>query len=236
MARQLSFDLPVRQALGREDFYVSPANAAAVGMIEGWQGWPASKLVLSGPAGAGKTHLACVWARLADARIIAATDLAAANINELSNTNIAVEDADKISENPESENTLFHLHNLVLAEGRSLLITAGSPPKHWGMNLPDLASRMQGSALVSLEEPDDNLLSAVLMKHFADRQLSPSLDTIPYLTRHMPRSFAAARSVVARLDRTAMDEGRAINRTLARQVLDKLPGERQTPHFPHSPT
>jgi len=54
-ARQLAFDLPARTALGREDFFVSPANAQAVAMIDGWRDWPARKLVLCGPRGAGKT-------------------------------------------------------------------------------------------------------------------------------------------------------------------------------------
>ena len=56
-ARQLSFDLPTRTALGRADFFVSPANAEAVALIEGWHGWPSRKLVVAGPAGAGKTRV-----------------------------------------------------------------------------------------------------------------------------------------------------------------------------------
>ena len=222
MAQQLRFDLPARPALGREDFFVSPANAAAVGMIEGWQAWSARKLVLSGPSGAGKTHLTHVWAALADAQVIAAPDLAGADIPALAAQNVAVEDAQLIAGHKAAEEALFHLHNLTLAEGHSLLITADKPPKRWGLNLPDLASRMQGTALVALDPPDDDLLAAVLMKLFADRQLSPAPETIPYLIPRMARSFEAARSVVAALDDAALDTGRPINRTLARQVLDKL--------------
>ena len=222
MAEQLRFDLPARPALGREDFFVSPANAAAVGMIEGWQAWAARKLVLSGPSGAGKTHLAHVWAALADAQVIAAPDLAGADIPALAARNIAIEDAQLIAGHQAAEEALFHLHNLTLAEGHSLLITADSPPKRWGLDLPDLASRMQGTALVALDPPDDDLLAAVLMKLFADRQLSPAPETIPYLIPRMARSFDAARRVVTALDDAALDSGRPINRTLARQVLDKL--------------
>ncbi|WP_299848510.1 DnaA/Hda family protein [uncultured Roseovarius sp.] len=222
MAKQLSFELPVRQALGREDFFVSPANAAAVGMIEGWQGWTARKLVLAGPTGSGKTHLAHVWAALAQAQIIAATDLEQADIPALATSNIAVENAHEIADNRAAEEALFHLHNLALAEGWTLLITADKPPQHWGLTLPDLVSRMQGTTLVALDTPDDSLLAAVLMKLFADRQLSPQPETIPYLIPRMPRSFDAARAVVATLDDLALETGRPINRTLARRVLDNL--------------
>ena len=222
MAKQLSFDLPVRQALGREDFFVSPANAAAVGMIESWQEWPARKLVLAGPAGSGKTHLTWVWSTLAKAQVIEARALADADIPALASANIAVEDAHTVAGDRAAEESLFHLHNLTLAEGHALLISADRPPKRWGLRLPDLASRMQGTGLVSLDAPDDQLLAAVMMKLFADRQLSPTPDTIPYLIPRMARSFDAARTLVAALDDTALETRRPINRTLARQVLDKL--------------
>lgn len=222
MPRQLRFDLPARPALGREDFFVSPANAAAVGMIEGWQGWSGRKLLLTGPSGAGKTHLVHVWAGLAEAQIIPAQELATADIPDLATRNIAVEDAQAIAGDRAAEEALFHLHNLALAEGQSLLLTADAPPQRWGLDLPDLVSRMQGTTLVALDAPDDDLLAAVLMKLFADRQLSPPPDTIPYLVPRMPRSFDAARKVVTALDDAALESGRAINRTLARHVLDKL--------------
>lgn len=222
MARQLSFDLPVRQALGREDFFVSPANAAAVAMIEGWEAWPARKLLLAGPPGAGKTHLTCVWCNLAAARAIDATALPGADIASLATGNVAVEDAHIIAGNAAAEEALFHLHNLTLAEGHTLLISADRPPAQWGLRLPDLASRMQGTGLVSLDAPDDQLLAAVLMKLFADRQLTPTPDTIPYLVPRMARSFEAARTLVAALDDTALETRRPINRTLARNVLDNM--------------
>ena len=224
MAQQLSFDLPVRPALGREDFFVSPANAEAVAMIEGWQGWPSRKLILAGPAGAGKTHLTHVWAALSGAHIIAAQDLPDADIPTLAQGPVAVEDAHLIAGDRAAEDALFHLHNLTLAEGHTLLVTARTAPHLWGLTLPDLASRMQGTLLTELRAPDDALLSAVLMKLFADRQLSPSPDTIPYLARRIERSFDAARKTVEALDRAALAQGRAITRSLAARVLDN-PGE-----------
>ena len=220
MAEQLSFDLPVRAALGREDFFVSPTNAEAVAMIEDWQGWPSHKMVLTGPAGAGKTHLAHVWAGLSGAEIITTHDLAGCDITRLAEGCVVVEDADAVACDSTAETALFHLHNLTLAEGGALLVTARTPPHLWGLTLPDLASRLQGTLHSTLGPPDDALLSAVLTKLFADRQLMPSPDTIPYLVRRMERSFRAAEEVVADLDSTALARHRPITRALAARVLD----------------
>ena len=219
MATQLGFDLPVRAALGREDFFVSPANAMAVALLEGWQGWPGRKLLLIGPAGAGKTHLAHVWAAQSRARILPAASLEQADIPALAQGHVVVEDIDQIAGQQGAEQALFHLHNLVIAEGHSLLLTSACAPQHLGLSLPDLQSRVQGCQSASLGAPDDRLLGAVLMKLFADRQLVPTSDTLPYLVRWMTRSFDSARQIVAEMDAQALAQGRPLNRALAREVL-----------------
>ena len=222
MSRQLSFDLPALPAMGRDDFFVSRSNAAAVAMIEGWQDWPARKLALIGPKGAGKTHLVHVWAGLSGGRIVAAETLGAADIPALAETHVAVEDAQDVAGRADVEEALFHLHNLALADGRSVLLTASGAPQHWGLRLPDLASRMEGTPSVHIAEPDDALLAAILMKLFADRQLRPTPETIPYLVPRLPRAFAAAHAIVDMLDRLALDQSKPINRRLAAEALDNL--------------
>ncbi|GAB4285066.1 MAG: DnaA/Hda family protein [Roseovarius sp.] len=221
MPRQLSFDLPTRAAHGRGDFFVSEANAQALAMIENWAQWPQRKLVLAGPPGSGKTHLAHVWATLSGARIIAAHRLTGADIPGLASGPLALEDCAALAGDPAGEEALFHLHNLALAEGHPLLLTAREPPNRWPLTLPDLASRMQATAVARIAAPDDALLAAVLRKLFADRQLAPGPGTVPYLARRIERSFAAARDVVARLDAAALERRRPITRALAREVLDK---------------
>lgn len=221
MPQQLSFDLPVRPALGRGDFFVSPANALAVALIEDWQNWPGRKLLLSGPQGAGKSHLAHVWAEMTGAPILAAPDLPQADIPALSKGSVVVEDIPAIADDPDAQTALFHLHNLVLAEGHHLLLTGRGEPHLWGLTLPDLASRMQGTQAATLNEPDDALLGAVLMKLFADRQLFPAPDLVPYLVHRIDRSFAAAQDVVDQLDKAALAMGRKLNASLARHVIAK---------------
>ena len=217
MARQLAFDLPVRPALGREDFFVSPANELALAALDAGN-WPQGKMLLLGPEGAGKSHLAQVWAGDTGARVIAAADLAARPLADPGP--MVVEDADRIAGDRAAETALFHLHNHLLAAQAPLLMTARRAPAHWGLTLPDLKSRMEATAVAELLPPDDALLSAVCLKLFADRQVQVTPNLIQWLIRRIDRSFAAAREAVATLDAAALQRGRSVTRALAAEVLD----------------
>ena len=219
MAEQLGLDLPARAALGRDDFFVSDANAMALAMVESWPNWAGNKLAIIGPEGSGKTHLAHVWAAQSGARIVDATTLSKDAVPDLAQTPVAVENVPAIATDPDAQDALFHLHNLTLAEGHSLLVTGVSEPKHWGLTLPDLKSRLQGTTTAVLNEPDDALLSILLAKLFDDRQLIPNAETIAYMVKHMDRSFAEARRLVREIDQASLAKKRPVTRALAAEIL-----------------
>lgn len=217
--RQMAFDLGLHEDFSRDGFFPSPANAAALATIAGWTDWPLRRLLLIGPGGAGKTHLAHIWAAEAGAMLLPATDLAPHDPTALPLA-VVVEDADEMAGLPAHEEALFHLINHMAAAGGHLLLTAQRPPRDWGLALPDLLSRLQATAIARLDPPDDALLSAVLVKLFADRQIAVPANLIPYLTARMDRSIAAARHLVATLDARALALGRPITRALAAELLD----------------
>jgi len=216
---QLTFDLPVRTALGREAFSISSSNARAAAQIDDWANWPKRKLVLHGPSGAGKTHLARVWSSMTDATVVSARELTDQSLQVRDGTRIVVEDVPEIGANAPAQVALFHLHNELEATGGWLLMTGIGAPVSWPLGLPDLASRVQACAVAQLFPPDDALLSHVLVKLFQDRQLSPRPKVVAWLVRHMERSFSEASRVVDEMDRRGLAEKRKLSIGLASEVV-----------------
>lgn len=216
MAEQLTLDLPVRESRKQGDFFVSDANALAVARLETSETWPNRKLVLFGPKGAGKTHLAHVWAEHNAGEILTPEDLAELDIPGLQ-TPLVLDEADRVS--ADQEEVFFHLHNHMGHSSLPFLMIARDAPSRWNVKLPDLKSRMEATDTVRIEGPDDALLAMVMVKQFGDRQLTVAPNVIAWLVDHMDRSFAEAQRLVEALDKASLAEGRAITRPLAQKVL-----------------
>jgi chromosomal replication initiation ATPase DnaA len=215
--RQLALALDHAVSFAREDFLSGPSNATALALLDGWPDWPARAVVLIGPEGSGKSHLAAIWALEAGARFLAARALGEASLPaELATGALVVED---IAAGAFDERGLFHLLNLAREERAYLLLTARTAPAGWVVGIPDLASRLKALPAVVVTAPDDALLRAVLVKLFADRQLAVDESLIGYVAKRIERSFAAARQVVSDLDREAMRQQRPLTRVLAAEVL-----------------
>ena len=216
---QLPLDLALNPSYAREDFLVGPSNEQAFEWIELWPGWPERMLVICGPEGCGKSHLAHVWATQASAMILPANRLADRDPAALSGAAaLALEDCDTA---PFDEARLFHLINTVRERGHSLLLTARTRPDHWGLTTPDLLSRLRLAPLVEIAAPDDALLRALMVKQFLDRQLVIDTSVVEYLLPRIERSFAGVAHAVATLDREALALGRRITRPIAAQILDR---------------
>jgi chromosomal replication initiation ATPase DnaA len=218
--RQLALALDHAESYAREDFLAGPCNEGALGLIDGWPDWPANAIALVGPEGSGKTHLATIWAAVSGARVISAHGLSEAGLRPaLATGALVIEDGAAATD----ERALFHLINLAREENAFLLFTARTAPAIWPVTIPDVASRLRAMPVVTLAAPDDAMLRGVIVKLAADRQLALDEAVVSYLSTHMERSFAAARTAVIALDNEALRRGRAPTRALAAEMFgDKI--------------
>jgi chromosomal replication initiation ATPase DnaA len=215
--RQLAFALPHAESLTRDNFQEGPANAAALALIDSWPEWPSRTMLLVGPKGSGKSHLATIWAEQAGARSTTAHALTAANVPAaLATGALVVED---LNEATFDERALFHLLNLAREDQAHVLITARVAPTALEIELRDLRSRLRALPVVTIQPPDDQLFRALIIKFCADRQLPVDEALVSYLAARIERSYVAARQAVEFLDSEALRLGRPVTRALAAEVL-----------------
>jgi chromosomal replication initiation ATPase DnaA len=216
-ANQIPLALPVESAQTRDDLIVSIANARAVELLDSWPDWPGNLVVLTGPPGSGKSHMAAAWSVESGATVTAMREL---SIDDPPATaNLLLEDAEA---GGVDEHALFHVLNHIKAQSGYCLITGRTTPSAWRLSLPDLVSRLKAAQVVALSEPDDALLRQVIFKLFADRQLILEPGVIDYIVRRMERSLDAARILVERIDREALARNARISRRIAASALRGL--------------
>jgi chromosomal replication initiation ATPase DnaA len=213
LARQFPLPFDEKPHYAQEDFCAAPCNALARSWLDKPDAWTNGRMVLWGEPGCGKSFLLHLWARSAGAVIVQGRHVR--GVAAPPEAAIAVDDADQVPE----ETALLHLLNAAGEAGKPVLLTAQAPPARQQQKLPDLASRLRASLTVEISPPDDAMLSALLFRLAASRQLILNAQVSQFLLTQLPRTPAALREAVARLDRAALASGGKITRGLAGQVL-----------------
>lgn len=230
---QLTLEFPTRPSLGRADFMVSSCNQEAVNMVDLWPNWSYFAICIYGPEGCGKTHLANVFAQM----VALQTEhpyripfIKAEQLNkELSHTlfetsrQIVIEDLQNLTD----QESLFHLYNTYRDCGGNILFTSSQAPARLKLSLPDLRSRMNIVPALEIKEPNDDLLMALLVKLFMDRQITPAPELLEYLLKNMQRSFSYARKLVEEIDNISLARKRAISIPIAKEAIETLNSDRQ---------
>jgi len=202
-----------------ETLVVTEANRDAARLLTEWRAWPNSALALTGPKGAGKTHLALAWALETGARQVSSTatpDDAAAIFRE-ADGRLFVDDI----EEGRDEAMLWRVLDLARTQGGAVLLVAETAPAAWPVSIPDLRSRLNALAVARLGEPDEALMEVVLRRICREQFIQLSDDAAQYLARRLPRTFAAAHRLAAALDAGLTRGAKPVGRRAAEKALEK---------------
>jgi len=224
MTEQLALPLPYSTAMGVDDFLVTESNRDAVSWIDKWPDWPIKGLIVLGPASSGKTHISNLWNSKVSGRVLDRQDLLSRSSLDLMDkaSSFVIDDADAYAGDAEAEEALFHLYNNVVNGKGWLLLTMSKGAGQAGFVLPDLRSRLLALPVVSLSNPDDRLLEALIIKQFRDRQIEVDIGVVGWLATRAPRDAAGISDLISRLDETSLAMGGKITIALARKVMEGL--------------
>ena len=220
MAGQLVFPFGVEPALGHKDFILAPCNEQAFRFVGRWPDWPARVAAIHGPGGSGKSHLAALWANAAGAHRLAGPALSPDRLFALSpdpGAAFLVEDFDRVEPGEIRDRALLALFER--PEG-ALLLTGRAPPSDWPVVIGDLESRLRSLIGFPMWAPDDALLSALVVKHFADRQLAVPDAVVARIVTQVERTPGSIAAFVTRADHKALSEKRAVTERLVLELLE----------------
>ena len=230
---QLPLEFPHRPSLGREDFMVAGCNSEAVANIDLWPNWPYFAICIYGPEGCGKTHLANVFAQMVAMHTNHPYRIPFIKANQLNkemahtlfeqSPQIVIEDLHNLT----NQVAMFHLYNTYRDLGGNILFTSNQAPARINFTLPDLRSRMNIVPTLEIKAPDDDLLMALLVKLFTDRQITPTPELLEYLLKNMYRSFSYTRKLVEEIDNISLAKKRAISINIAKEAIATLNSDLQ---------
>lgn len=212
---QMAFDLGHEPSHAADDYIVGEGNRMAFAHVAAFPHWPGPLTLIEGPPSSGKSHLARIWAELADAGE-ARPDTAEALSREGGTVPLVVEDVDRAGFD---EAALFHLINQSMRDRRPLLMTAREGVANWPYETDDLKSRARLAAHFRVDLTDDIQLSQMFVKLFGDRQVTVDPRIIAFLVARMERSPEEAVALAALIDRMALERGTAITRAIASEAL-----------------
>ncbi len=213
---QKLLEFGISESFDENDYYVSKSNYFAKNIIETWPKWEKKIVNLAGEKHSGKTHLSTIFKMKSNALY-----LNSSNINDeilkkikLSN-NIIIEDLNKNFD----EKMLYSIFNLVEQDNKYLLITSKIPIDTMKFSLPDLVSRLKNCIVAKIEQPDDELIYAIILKNFSDRQIKLDNKIIDYIIKRIARSYSKMYEFIYKIDELSLKKKKSINFKIIKEII-----------------
>ena len=213
---QLLLDFDIKKNFNDHDYYVSDSNYFAFNLIDKWPKWEKRILNISGERFSGKTHLANIFKSKASALFL--------NENQINDDifkKIKLHESiivDGFSNNIDEKLT-YSILNLVDQDNKYLLINSETPLGEINFELPDLASRSKNLLHAKIEPPNDDLIFAIILKNFSDRQIKLEKKIIEFIINRIDRSYSKISEFIYKIDELSLKKKKPINLKTIKEIL-----------------
>ncbi len=213
---QQIFNFENNKSLNANDFFVSRSNYYAYQLVNSWPKWEKKIVNICGEKYSGKSHLSNIFIQKFKGRIIYANTLNNETLNSLKvYENIVLENFSKSV----NENLIYSLFNLMDQDNKYLVINSQIPINEIDFKLDDLKSRLKNCLVAKIQNPDDEMIYALIVKNFADRQISLDKKLIDFIIKRIDRSYGKIFEFIYKIDEISLKKKKSINLNIIKQTL-----------------
>ena len=207
----------VNESFNENDYYVSNSNYFAKNIIQTWPKWGKKIINITGEKYCGKTHLSKIFKIKSNALYLYSNKINNNSIKRIKLYNsIIIEDLDEGFD----EKLLYSIFNLVEQDNKYLLISSIQPINTMKFSLPDLVSRLKNCIIAKIERPDDDLIYAIILKSFSDRQIKLENKIIDYIIKRIARSYSKMHEFIYKIDELSLKKKKSINFKIIKEIIN----------------
>ena len=213
---QLLLDFEQKKNFNEHDYYVSKSNYFAFNIVDKWPKWEKRILNICGEKFSGKTHLANIFHLKSNALKIKGNKINDEILNKIKLfESIIIDEFDNNCE----EKLLYSIFNLIDQDSKYLLINSLEPINELKFKLPDMTSRSKNCLVAKIESPDDDLIFAIILKNFSDRQIKIEKKIIEFIINRIDRSYSKIYEFIYKIDELSLKKKKPINLKTIREIL-----------------
>ena len=213
---QLLLDFDHKIEFNEHDYYVSKSNYFAFNLIQNWTKWEKKILNIYGDTFSGKTHLAKIFQNKSKALYLTNNDVNEEIFKKIKLSEcIVIDDFEKI----QNENLLYSLFNLIYQDNKYLLILSNRAISDIDYSLDDLNSRAKNCIFAQIENPDDDLIFAIIVKSFSDRQIKLEKKFLEYIIKRIERSYGKIYEFIYKVDELSLKKKKPVNLKTIKEIL-----------------
>ena len=214
---QKLLDFGINESFDEKDYFVTKSNYFAKNIIETWPRWEKKIVNLAGEKYSGKTHLSTIFKLKSNALYLFGNQINDQILEKIKlSNNIVIED---LHENI-NERLLYSIFNLIEQDNKYLLISSIKPINTMNFLLPDLISRLKNCIIAKIEQPDDDLIYAIILKSFSDRQIKLDNKILDYIIKRIARSYSKMHEFIYKVDELSLKKKKSINFKIIKEIIN----------------